>query len=59
MKDGIELNPNGNVSSFNDIIQLEFGIDQSFLRLVRIGPNVVKFINMKATERKLSYFIYK
>lgn len=52
MKDGIELNPNGNVSSFNDIIQLEFGIDQSFLRLVRIGPNVVNFINMKATERK-------
>ena len=51
-KDGIELNPNGNQSSFNDIIQLEFGIDQSFMRLMRLGPNVVNFINMKATERK-------
>lgn len=51
-KDDVELNPNGNMSSFNDIIALEFGIDQSFLRLVRIGPNVTNFINMKATERK-------
>lgn len=51
-KDGVELNPNGNVSTFNDIIQMEFGIDQSFLRLVRVGPNVTNFINMKATERK-------
>lgn len=51
-KNGVELNPNGNISSFNDIIFLEFGIDQSFMRLMRLGPNVVNFINMKATERK-------
>ena len=48
MMDGnlVELNPNGNISTFNDIIQMEFGIDQSFLRLIRIGPNVTNFINM-------------
>lgn len=51
-KDGVELNDNGNGSSFKDIIQLEFGIDQSFMRLLRLGPNVINFINMKATERK-------
>lgn len=51
-KDGVGLNENGNSSSFKDIILLEFGIDQSFLRLLRLGPNVVNFINMKATERK-------
>ena len=51
-KDGIELNENGNSSSFKEIIRLEFGIDQSFLRLIRLGPNVINFINMKATERK-------
>lgn len=51
-KDGVELNENGNSSSFKDIILLEFGIDQSFLRLLRLGQNVVNFINMKATERK-------
>ena len=51
-KDGVELNENGNSNSFKEIIQLEFGIDQSFLRLLRLGPNVINFINMKATERK-------
>ena len=51
-KDGTELNPNGNRSSFLDLIKLEFGIDESFLRLVRIGSNVANFISMKATERK-------
>ena len=51
-KDGIELNENGNGSSFKEIIRLEFGIEQSFLRLIRLGPNVINFINMKATERK-------
>ena len=51
-KDGVELNENGNSSSFKEIIQMEFGIDQSILRLIRLGPNVVNFINMKATERK-------
>lgn len=52
IKDGTELNPNGNRSSFLDLIQLEFGIDESFLRLVRVGANVANFISMKATERK-------
>ena len=51
-KDEVELNPNGNQSSFNEIIQLEFGIDQSFLKLMRLGANVINFTNMKATERK-------
>lgn len=51
-KDGIELNENGNGGSFKDIVQIELGIDPSFLRLLRLGPNVINFINMKATERK-------
>lgn len=52
IKDDTELNPNGNSASFLDLIQLELGIDQSFLRLIRIGANVSNFISMKATERK-------
>lgn len=51
-KDGVELNENGNSSSFKEIIRLEFGIDQSFLHLIRLGPNVINFIRMKTTERK-------
>lgn len=51
-KDGIELNSNGNLTSFNDIIKIEFGIDQDYMRLLRIGDNVGNVIKLKATERK-------
>lgn len=50
--DGTELNENGNVRSFKDIVRVQFGIDQNFLRLLRLGPNVANLINMKSTERK-------
>src|SRR5574343_257369 len=51
-RNGEELNPNGNQSSFKDIIEREFGIEQNFLRLLRLGSNVSNVINMKSTERK-------
>lgn len=51
-KDGIELNPNGLVTSFNLLIEDEFGIDINFLKLMRLGPNVVNFIKLGVTERK-------
>lgn len=54
-KNGEELNPNGNVSSFKDIVETELGIDQNYLRLIRIGPNVGNIINLTSTERK-NYF---
>lgn len=54
-KNDEELNPNGNVSSFKDIVETELGIDQNYLRLIRIGPNVGNIINLTSTERK-NYF---
>ena len=54
-KNDQELNPNGNVSSFKDIVETELGIDQNYLRLIRIGPNVSNIINLTSTERK-NYF---
>jgi len=51
-KNGVELNPNGNVSSFNETIQLELSLELDFLRLLRLGSNVSNLIDMKATERK-------
>lgn len=47
-----ELNENGNTKSFKEIIRKHFGIDQNFLRILRLGPNVSNLINMKSTERK-------
>lgn len=50
--DGTELNENGNARSFKEVIKTHFGIDQNFLRILRLGPNVANLINMKSTERK-------
>lgn len=47
-----ELNPNGNVTSFKELVSNYFGIDESYLKLVRLGANVTNIINMTASERK-------
>lgn len=52
MKDDEELNPTGNVSSFKYMVKVEFGIEQSHLRLLRLGDNVTSLIGLSATERK-------
>ncbi len=51
-KDGEELNPTGVVSKFNLLIETEFQIDQNFLKLMRLGPNVRNFISLGGTDRK-------
>ena len=51
-KNGNELNENGNANSFRDIIETEFGLEQNFLKLFRIGSNVINLPDMTATERK-------
>lgn len=51
-KNDFEMNTNGNSNSFKEIIKLEFGIEQNFLRVLRLGPNVSNVINMKSAERK-------
>lgn len=51
-KNGEELNPNGNVSSFKEWVKMELGIEMDYLKLIRIGSNVSSMINMTETERK-------
>ena len=51
-KNGREMNPNGNQSSFKDLIEIEFGIDSTYLTLIRLGANVQNIINLKSTDRK-------
>lgn len=51
-KDGEELNKNGNVSSFNDLIEIHFGLTPDMVRLIRIGSNVNSFINLQPSKRK-------
>ena len=49
---GEELNQNGNQSTFKELVTKFMGIDQSYLRLMRIGPNVANLIDMGWGERK-------
>jgi chromosome segregation ATPase len=51
-KNGVELNPNGNVRSFKEVILEHLGIDHELLKLMRLGSNVTSLINMKSTNRK-------
>ena len=52
MKNDVELNPNGNVKSFKEVVNDCLGIDQELLKLMRLGSNVTSLINMKSTNRK-------
>ena len=51
-RDGLELNQSGLVRSYYEILQVEFGIEPNFLRIIRLGPNVSDIITMRAAERK-------
>jgi DNA repair exonuclease SbcCD ATPase subunit len=51
-RNGNELNPNGNVTSFKDIVKTEFDIEMDYLKLTRLGSNVTNFIDLKTTDRK-------
>ena len=51
-KNGVELNSNGNLSSFEQIIQSTFGITQKDLMLFRLGTNTVSFSSLSSMERK-------
>lgn len=51
-KNNLELNENGNVTSFKEIIKTELGIIENYMKLSRLGDNVINFINLKTADRK-------
>lgn len=52
MKNGTELNPNGNVSSFKEYVKDELNVELDYLKLIRLGSNVTSMIDLSETERK-------
>lgn len=52
MKNGQELNENGNVTSFNALVEMHFGLTQELMRLIRIGTNVNSFVTLSPARRK-------
>ena len=51
-KNGVELNVNGNVTSFKEYVKEELGIESDYLKLIRLGSNVTSLIELTPTERK-------
>lgn len=51
-KNGVELNPNGNVRSFHELVKIELDLEIDYLKLIRLGNNVTNLIGLKTTERK-------
>lgn len=48
----MEMNENGNVRSFNDLVYEYLDIELSYLKLIRMGDNVKNLIQAKSAERK-------
>ena len=51
-KNGIELNPNGNISSYKEIIFDEFGLDSNYIALSRISGDDRGLADKTPAERK-------
>ena len=51
-KNDVELNVNGNVTSFKEYVKIELQIEPDYLKLIRLGSNVTSLIDLSATERK-------
>ena len=51
-KNGEELNPNGNVTMFKELVKQELDMEQDYMKLVRLGNNVTNMIDLKSTDRK-------
>lgn len=52
VKNGVELNPSGNVGSYKDIIFNEFDIDGNFLSLYKVSSDNRGLSDKKPAERK-------
>src|SRR5699024_8182808 len=46
------LNPNGNVTSFLAVVEMELGLTQELLKVIRIGSNVQNIIKITPSKRK-------
>lgn len=51
-KNDKELNENGGIKTFNNIVKNELKVDQEYFKVGRLGNNVRNFIDLKTAERK-------
>jgi len=51
-KNDEELNDNGNIRSYEELVNEELGIEKEVMTLTRLGTNVKSFLEMEKAERK-------
>lgn len=51
-KDGKELNENGGVRTFEEIVEKELGVTKDYFKIGKIGSNTENFVELTSTERK-------
>lgn len=51
-KNGEELNENGGIKTFNNIVKDELRVTHDYFKVGRLGNNVRNFIDLKTAERK-------
>lgn len=51
-EDGIELNENGGVRTFEDVIKDKFKLDKDYFKIGKIGSNTSNFIQFTTAQRK-------
>jgi hypothetical protein len=51
-EDDVELNSNGNVRSYLELLESKLGLTEEYFKIARIGRNVSNFIDLARTERK-------
>jgi DNA repair exonuclease SbcCD ATPase subunit len=51
-KDGVEMNENSGVRTFEEYIKNEFGLTNDYFKIGKIGSNTENFIQLTASERK-------
>jgi DNA repair exonuclease SbcCD ATPase subunit len=51
-KNGEELNENGGVKTFKDLVRTHLGVTEDYATIGRIGSNVTGFVDLTASQRK-------
>jgi Fe-S cluster assembly ATPase SufC len=52
MKNDVELNINGGIRTFEDIVEKELGITKDFFKLIKLGATTNNFVDLNSSARK-------
>lgn len=51
-EDGVELNENGTVTMFKDVVEEKLGVTESYLVLLSVGNSMSSFVDFTSADRK-------